>query len=457
MTDAVTSDRRPAVCDVLVVGGGLTGLTAGAVIAAERPELTLLVLDAGGSPGGQIRTTTTSGYTFEHGATALTTNRPETLELIRRAGLEDRREPVAPEGRSSSVYVRGALHPVPRSPRALATSPLLPWPGRLRVLAEPLFGRRPPREDETVHEFATRRFGRSAAKLATIALQGVTAGDARETSLEAVWPRLHALDRNVGRRGLLGHAARGGGASGPSTFRDGGLQVLPRTLATALGDRLQRGTAVRELRRTCGDGFTATLADGTSIEARRVVLAIPAAAAAPIVRPLALSLPVPGSAPMRVVGLGYPKRAFRALPTGLGFLSAPGGADGIIGVIVSSNLFPGQAPPGHVLARAFVGGAFAPEAAQAPAIARVERLLHRLYGLHGDADFALDTPWPDGIPQYPREQMARVRGFERALARHPGLHVARSTLMGVGLEEAIAAGTAAARAVTNATTAGAIA
>ena len=189
--------------------------------------------------------------------------------------------------------------------------------------------------------------------------------------------------------------------------------------------------------------MTAALADGTSVEAREVVLAVPAADAASLMP--ALALPVPAGAPMRVVGLGYPRSAFRKPPSRLRFLATPGEADGVIGSIVSSNLFAWQAPDGHVLVRTFVGGAFAPGAAGESGIARVQRQLHRLFGVQGEPAFAVETPWPSGIPQYARGHMARVAAFERRLAEHPGLRVVRSALVGVGLEEAIAAGAAVAR------------
>ena len=452
---ARSDDRRPTRCDVLIVGGGLTGLTAAAVLTAERPALSLLVLEADARPGGQVRTTVSEGYTYEHGATAVTTSRPETLELIRRSGLEGRLEPAVGDQRASSVYARGVLHRVPRSPRDLFASRLLSPAGKLRLLAEPLVGGRTAGADETVHEFAARRFGREAASLATIALQGMTGGDACVTSVEAVWPRLHALDRSVGPLGLIGRALRAPRGAGPHTFRDGGLQVLPDALAASLGSRLRCGVAVRELSRIGGDRFAAGLSDGTSIEASDIVLAVPAAAAAPLLAPL--PLPVPASVPMRVVGLGYRRNAFRKRPSGLGFLVMPGEADGIIGSIVSSNLFPAQAPAEHVLVRAFVGGAFAPDAARQPGIGRVERLLHRVFGLHGEPRFAVDTPWRSGIPQYARGHMGRIAAFEQRLAEHPGLRVARSALVGIGIEEAIAAGTAVARDVIEASTEGVIA
>jgi protoporphyrinogen/coproporphyrinogen III oxidase len=450
-------------CDVLIIGAGIAGLTAAVALAEARPDLSVLVVDAADRAGGQIRTTLEDGYTFEHGAGALPVSRPETLELIARAGLEERLEPVDPGGTAKYVYCRGGLHPVPRTPGALVGSSLLSWRGKLRLLAEPLAGwRSRPGEDESVYDFAARRFGHEAARLgAMIALQGVTAGDARVTSLEAIWPRVHALDRGVGRLGLMGHAVRArapGNRVHPCTFRCGGLQVLTDTLGASLGERLRCRTAVRQLRPSAGNRFAAMLGDGAAIEARQIIVALPPSAAATVLRPL-VPLEMPAGVPMRVIGLGYPSTAFPEPPPGLGFLTSPGEANGVIGAIVSSNLFPDQAPADRVLIRVFLGGAFAPWIAGEPrdaVVARVERLLRRLYGLRGETELVRDTPWPGGIVQYPRGHMARVRRLELGLRAHPGLQVARSAIAGVGLEHAIEAGAAAASNVINRATVGAI-
>jgi protoporphyrinogen/coproporphyrinogen III oxidase len=448
----------PSECDVLIVGAGIAGLTAALTIAGERPDLSTLVVDAVERPGGQIRTTVEGGYTFEHGATALSVSRPQARELIARAGLEHRLDPARDDALGSFIYRDGALQAVPRTPREFVASPLLSWRGKLRLLAEPLVGRRSPAADhESVYDFAARRFGHEVARVgATVVLQGVTAGDARKTSLEAVWPRIDRLDRAVGRPGLLGHAVRVRGRAQPPrlyTIRAGGLQVLTDTIAAALGDRLRSRAQVRKIHQD-GHLFQATLADDSAVRAPQIVVALSPADAVSVLEPLIAAAPVPAGVRMRVVGLGYRVKAFRERPSGRGFLAAPGEADGVIGAIVSSNLFPDQAPPGRVLVRAFLGGAFAADVADEPseiAIVRVERTLARLYGLRGEAEFVRDVRWPTGIAQYPRRHMSRVRELERALTALPGLHLARSSITGVGLEHAIEAGaTAAGRAINQA-------
>jgi oxygen-dependent protoporphyrinogen oxidase len=457
----VTYARRRLGCDVIVVGGGIGGLTAAHTIAAECPDASIVVLEATDRPGGQVVTTTAHGYTFEHGATSLMLRGPETSLLVDRLGLRESLRPAAPAGLRGFFYTGGMLRALPRSPRAAARSSLLSTPGKLRALAEPLLARPNHGREETVYEFAARRFGDEFARvIATTALQAVTGGDARKTSLSAVFPELHDLDASAGRDGLLGALVRsrseasrtaGDGPKGACTFRDGGLQRLVDALALALGNRIRYHAQVRELQHS-GEAFAATLASGEVLESRHVVVAVPPSRAALLFSAMApeasAALLEVRNAGIRVIGLGYTSTSFQNGVPGLGFLVPPGEGKGVLGAIFSSNLFPDQAPADHVLVRAFLGGAFSPGAVDESldiAVARVQEVLRGAYGLRAEPDFVLDAPWPDSIPQYERGHIARLDRLDAALAPFHGLRLVG--FGAVGLPAAIRSATEAGRGV----------
>jgi protoporphyrinogen/coproporphyrinogen III oxidase len=440
---------------VLVVGAGVAGLTVAYHVATARPDLPIVVVEATGRVGGQIATTTTGGYTVEHGATSLLAHRPETAHLLDRLGLRSRLHSAGAAGRHNFLYIGGALRPVPRSLREAAASPLLSWRGKLRLAAEPLVGRPCTTDCETISEFAARRFGDEFARvIARTALQGITAGDADQTSLRALAPQLAELDRAAGRSGLLAQAlrarrrARGrlDGSSGPATFIDGGLRVLPETLARALQGRLRLAAPVRELKQGRLLRYAAELESGDRMEADQVVLAVPAFQAARLLRQLAPAaarlldtIPYAG---LRMVALGYPRSGFpkAQAPEGLGFLVPPDAALGIIGAIVNSNLFPEQAPPDRVLVRVFAGGVFAPTAADLAhedALELVASALRSVYGVRAHPELVQDVRWRHGIPQYTRDHPMRLERLHRALARHPGIHLTGNAYRGVGIDDTI--------------------
>lgn len=61
---------------MLVIGGGISGLTA--AYTALRAGLEVTVLEAGPAPGGKVRSSVESGYTLDWGPNGFITNVPDT-------------------------------------------------------------------------------------------------------------------------------------------------------------------------------------------------------------------------------------------------------------------------------------------------------------------------------------------------------------------------------------------
>ena len=99
--------------DVIVVGGGLAGLTAGAT--AARSGARTLVLDAGRA-GGRARTSEKEGFVFNHGAHALYAG-GEAFEILRKLGLEP--QGAKPPLAAYRLLIDGELHQMPAGPVTL--------------------------------------------------------------------------------------------------------------------------------------------------------------------------------------------------------------------------------------------------------------------------------------------------------------------------------------------------
>jgi protoporphyrinogen/coproporphyrinogen III oxidase len=76
---------------VIVVGGGIAGLTAG--FRLQQAGLSVLVLEAGDHVGGRMGTIEHRGFRIDTGAMMLSTHYSEMLDLIRDAGLTPEIEP----------------------------------------------------------------------------------------------------------------------------------------------------------------------------------------------------------------------------------------------------------------------------------------------------------------------------------------------------------------------------
>src|SRR5262245_36568102 len=149
--------------DVIVVGGGITGLAAAYALAKRRR--TVRLFEASERLGGLIRTEHVDGFTIEAGADSLLAQKPIALTLCAELGLTPRLMPMSPPHRAF-VLRGGRLYPLPRPSalgipltwRALAGYSLLSWTARLRLAAEPLVPARRDGADESIASFFRRRF-----------------------------------------------------------------------------------------------------------------------------------------------------------------------------------------------------------------------------------------------------------------------------------------------------------
>src|SRR5580692_2355455 len=99
-----------ATAHVVVIGGGIAGLSAAFFLKDEPVRVT--VLEGAGRLGGKLSASDVAGVSMDEGAEALLARRPEGIELITAAGLGG---DLVPAGvTSSAIYTRGALRPLPR-------------------------------------------------------------------------------------------------------------------------------------------------------------------------------------------------------------------------------------------------------------------------------------------------------------------------------------------------------
>jgi len=455
-TTAAASEARR----VAVVGAGITGLATAYLLSRERPAWQVAVLESGEHVGGKARTTVRGGYTVDWGPNGFLTSAPETLELARALGLEDELQPAADAARHRFLYRDGGLRPLPASPQAFLTSEVVPFPGRARAALEPWLGSRGAGE-ESVHAFLARHFGRGFADaLADAFVSGITAGDPRELSLDALFPRMRAMERAHGSlvRALVAQqrAARrrrreaGAGPRPPApgrltSFREGGMQRLLDALADALPRPVRLGAAVTALERAPdGPAYRLRLAGGEPEAFDAVVVTAPAPSAAGLLRPLAPSaadalaaIPYAG---VRVFGLGFDRIDVPRVLDGFGFLVPRGQGVRSLGVLWTSTLYPGRAPAGKVLLRVLAGGRLDPamlELSDDDALAAVRRDLRISMGVVAEPEFVETVRWPRAIPQYTLGHGARLSALEAGLAGLPGLQLAGNAYRGVGVNDCV--------------------
>ncbi len=441
--------------DVLVVGGGLTGLVTGFWASRLDPGARVVVLEAGRRGGGKASTVDVAGFAVDTGPGTLVLEPSATGPLLEALGLADEVEAPATDVGRRFLVSRGRLVPVPTGPGGFLAWPLLSWPEKARALLE--VTRPPARGDESVHAFLARRFGPAVARtLGEALVSGVAAGDPEELSVAALFPQLKGLEARYGSliRGMAA-ARRAGAPPRRVAALRGGMRRLHMALEGALGERLLTGAEVVSLR-LAGSGYEVATADGRAWSSRSVVLATPAFVTARLLAPLApaaaRALEGVSYAAVDVVALGYRREDVPPL-AGFGFVAPRGQGVRSLGVVYASAIAPGLAPAGHVLLRAIAGGALDPGfATLAPAekVAAVRADLAATLGVAAEPAMAHVVSWPRGIPQYRLGHVDLVAAAEAALAGLPGLRLAGDAYRGLGVADRLREGLSLARALAGA-------
>ncbi|HEX6238716.1 MAG TPA: protoporphyrinogen oxidase [Acidimicrobiales bacterium] len=279
--------------DLVVVGGGISGLAAG--WEAMRRGADVLVLEADERPGGKLRTSPFAGVPLDEGADAFLARVPEAVELCRELGLGDRL--VTPTSGSAYVFSERALRRlpaeqllgVPTDLDAAAESGILSPAGLARARHDLTAPDDNPGGDEAVGALVRRRLGDEVLdRLVGPLVGGTWAADCDRLSLQTATPALAAArDRDPSLvRGAARVRAEAGAAAGEAPVflaPRGGMSRLVGALAEALGDRLRTGTTVSSVARE-GSRWRV---EPAGITCDGVVLATPAFVTASLVADLA--------------------------------------------------------------------------------------------------------------------------------------------------------------------------
>jgi oxygen-dependent protoporphyrinogen oxidase len=111
---------------VVIVGGGLSGLSLAFRLRGRRPDVELTVLEKRPSAGGNIATLSRDGFRTECGPNGIFDAKPSTLQLCRDLGLGDRLVAASEAARKNRyLFLDGKLRALPGSLASFISSPVL--------------------------------------------------------------------------------------------------------------------------------------------------------------------------------------------------------------------------------------------------------------------------------------------------------------------------------------------
>lgn len=443
---------------VVVVGGGITGLTAAYRLSSQLPDAQITLLEADDRLGGKIRSSTFAGIDgVDEGADAFLMRVPHAMALAADLGLAG--QLTSPAVAAASVWWNG-LHPIPEALllgvptdlAKLARTRLLTWPGKLRAALEPIMPATGVAQD-SVGKLIRRRFGKQVHERLVDPLVGsIYAADTDRFSLAGV-PQI--LDLASNNRSLLIGARRIRSRAAQATRPDqpifaapcGGMASLTEALALELGRRsvqVRLSTRATHLERPT-DGSAGWLIDEEFADC--VVLASPARSTAPLLADLSpaasRSLAAFDHAGVVMVTLAIPGADW---PTELrsrsGYLVPKPVQKWVTAVSFATAKWPHWSRPANdtFVLRISLGRDGRDLTGE-----RDEDLVDSAIGeVSGHLGLELRptdqriTRWPMAFPQYRPGHANRVQLIEEALAKDlPGVFVAGASYHGIGIPACI--------------------
>lgn len=439
--------------DIVIIGAGLTGLTAGFRLAGAGKDL--LILEQANRVGGQIHTFREEGFVFESGPNTGVVSYPEVAELFADLSPACTLETAREASKRRLIWKGDRFRELPSGLFSAVTTPLFTLADKFRILGEP-FRAKGNNPDEPVGELAARRLGKSFLHYAVDPfLSGVYAGDPMKLVTRYALPKLYHLEQQYGSfiRGTIAKAKL------PKTDRDrlaskkvfsatGGLDQLTNAMADAIGtNRIVLSATGVTIRPSAGKWqITYSTTEGEQTVIARKVVTTTGAYTLPALLPF-----IPKEQMERISNLHYAPVVQASVGfrhTGNLHFEAFGGLvpscekKEVLGILFPSACFAGRSPEGGALFSFFIGGVKHAALTTWPEDelkALIRRELHIMlkFPEETEPDLIRIFRHEHAIPQYELSSGARFDTIGELETRYPGLTLAGNIKGGIGMADRI--------------------
>lgn len=438
--------------DVVVVGAGLTGLTAAFYL--QRRGKRVVVAEKSNRAGGVINTIDRDGFVFETGPNTGVLSTAEMAMLFDDLGDRCRLEKASPLANSRWIWKNGKWNPLPSGIGSAVSTPLFTFGDKIRVLLEPLRKRG---EDplESVAGLVRRRLGATFLDYAVDPfISGIYAGDPEYLVTKYALPKLYRLEQSYG--------SFVGGAVAKMTHRkspaealatrevfsvEGGLSNLINALSDAVGSpNIITGCENVVAGRSNGTFLTRFSHDGKNYTIGSDYLITTCGSSC-----LNSVLSFASEAELKnICNLQYARvaqviagyRTWNGTPLmGFGGLVPSREKREILGILFTSSFLKGRAPEGGALLSVFLGGYRNPGLVEMSDDAIASTALREagdmLWTGGAVPDLVEVARYTHAIPQYGKDSAERLMSIETLERRNPGLIVAGNVRDGIGMADRV--------------------
>lgn len=304
---------------IIILGGGISGLTLAYFLSRRNDLFDITLIEQSDRLGGWIDSDATTGFFFEKGPRVFRGARCEAfLSLIQQIGMEKELIESNPNAKSRYLWKDGKLRKVP----------MFSW-GVLKGALNDLWAKPSDVEDESVWDFACRRFNRQVATdFFDPLVVGIFGGGVRELSIKSCFPRFKTWEKEHG--SVIRGAFKSPRFIGPHMFSfKRGLKSFVQRLAEKTPIQLHLNEKV--VRIEGAQVFTTE----KNYQADYLFSALPCQVIGQLLVPELLQIPLRGAT---MVNLGYHHAVLKK--KGLGYLVGSKEDQDVLGVTFDSMAFP---------------------------------------------------------------------------------------------------------------------
>jgi oxygen-dependent protoporphyrinogen oxidase len=448
---------------VIIIGGGITGLSAAYYLQKEVKEKSLPIdiklIEASNRMGGVIQTVKKEGYIIERGPDSIVVSKKSGMKLIEEVGLKE--QVVANMAGKSYIHVRGKLHTMPEGSymgiptrvTPFAVSSMFSLAGKLRAAGDFVLPKGKPQRDQSLGNFFRRRLGDEIVEnLIEPLLSGIYSGDIDDLSLMALFPNFYEMEQKYRSLviGLKQTMPKRKKVNKKEPSRKGmfiSLKYGLETLVEELERRLDHvamimGNGVVKIEREQA-GYVLTLANGEKEKADSIVIAADHLHAQQMLSQYSFMdvfKEMPANSVANVT-MAFPKSAISEDIDGTGFIVSRNSDFRITACTWTHKKWPDSTPEGKALLRAYVGK---PGDQEVVGLSDEEIIkialtdLNKTMNITEKPEFSIVSRWKKAMPQYNIGHLDMMEQVKNSLAKElPGVFLAGGSFEGVGIPACI--------------------
>ncbi|WP_124726780.1 protoporphyrinogen oxidase [Staphylospora marina] len=453
---------------VVIVGGGITGLSAAFYLQKELKKKALdwqvTLLESSNRLGGKIQTLVRDGFVMEQGPDSFLERKKSAAELAKDLGLADE----LVHNRTGQAYIlhrdqlmpipEGAVMGVPTKLKPFAFTSLVSPAGKVRALADLFLPRskQPEGEDQSIGSFFRRRLGDEVVdRIIEPLLSGIYAGDIDTLSLMSTLPQFAEMEKKY--RSLILATKTMRPPQSTASKPKGVFLTLKKglhSMVEAIEEQLTqvhviKGQPLKRVEKT-DQGYLIRLNGGEPLQADAIIMAVPHRVTRQVLGNADFLEPLHDH-PVSVatVILAFPEDAVHLSKEGTGFVIPRTEPYTITACTWTHKKWPHTTPPGKALLRCYVGRAGDEEIVDKPddeIVDVVLRDMKRVFPVTGDPEFTCVTRWKNAMTQFAVGHQAWLKQlYEEMESRYPGVFLVGSSYAGSGIPDCINQGKKAVR------------